>query len=284
MAVPLLNSSLNTTSPTAEILEFPEIENSPMLAPIDKVGLSDTIEYPYYWDDLMGYGNTGGGLFDSYAIQQQAVNTIVRLLREARGYGLGVIILDQSPGDLATTAMKLPGITITHFLKDSRERALVGSQANLTEEQTQYLGALARGEAIVHSGFTEQAVNVQVPHFREKLPSTIEPWTNERIVYWMEAYYSSRPYMKKQQLPTVDSWIPDPVVLLNLKYITESPDFIQEYEKCTESGPEAAEAFVRRVVSKHLQTTPAETQRYVNVLVEYLKDDIPLEGNLDEGL
>jgi hypothetical protein len=227
--------------------------------------------------------NTGGGLFDSHAIQQQAVNSIVTLLREARGYGLGVIILDQSPGDLATIAVKLPGITITHFLKDRRERILVGSQANLTEEQTKHIGALERGEAIVHSGFTEQAVNVRVPHFRDKYPSSREPWTNERIASWMEAYYSFRPHMKKQQLPTVDSWKPNPEVLVNLKYITESPDFLQEFERCFESRPGAAEAFVHKVVSNHIQTTPTETEHYVREVMDYMTNGRHVEGRLDEG-
>jgi hypothetical protein len=227
--------------------------------------------------------NTAGGLFDSHAIQQQAINSIVQLLREARGYGLGTIILDQSPGDLATAAVKLPGITITHFLKDSRERALVGSQANLTEDQIRYIGVLKKGEAIVHSGFSEQAVNVQIPHFKDKYVATNQPWTDERVVQLMKAYYSSRPYMKKQQLPMVESWKPDPVVLWNLKYIIESPDFLREFKKYIESSSEVAEAFVYRVVSNHLETSDAETQHYVTELMEYLTVESNLVEGLDEG-
>jgi len=215
--------------------------------------------------------NTGGGLFDSHAIQQQAINAIVQLLREARGYGLGVVILDQSPSDLATTAVKLPGITITHFLKDSRERALVGSQANLTENQTQYVGVLKKGEAIVHSGFSEQAVNVQVPYFRNRFIRTSVPWTDERIASWMESYYSSRPYMKHQQLAMVESWRPDPVVLRNLEYVTESERFAERLEEYLDPSSGLATVLVKRLLRKHhVSINPAEIERYVSLFISYL--------------
>jgi len=217
--------------------------------------------------------NTNGGLFDSHAIQQQAVNTIVQLLREARGYGLGTIFLDQSPGDLAITAVKVPGITITHFLKDSRERILVGSQANLSESQTRYIGELKKGEAIVHSGFNEQAVNIQISHFRDKYVGTGEPWTNERIAEWMQAYYASRPYMKRQQLPMIGSWKPDPIVLRNLEYVTESEDFVDKIEEYLDPRSGFAEVLVERLLRKHhASTNPTEVQRYVSLFINYLTD------------
>lgn len=224
--------------------------------------------------------NTGGGLFDGHGVQQQAINTIVKLLREARGYGLGAIILDQSPSELATTAVKLPGITITHFLKDSRERVLFGSQANLTEDQTRYIGELMKGEAIVHSGFTEKAVNVQVPLFRNKFVGTNEPWTDERIAYWMEPFYSSRPYMKEQQLPMVESWKPNPIVLRNLEYVTESADFTEKLEEYLDSHTGLAKVLVERLLRKHhVSVSPSETHRYVSLFLNFLSN---LERSGDE--
>jgi hypothetical protein len=217
--------------------------------------------------------NTGGGLFDSHAIQQQAINTIVQLLREARGYGLGVIILDQSPSELATSAVKLPGITITHFLKDSGDRTLFGSQANLTEDQTRYIGALKKGEAIVHSGFNEQAVNVQVPYFRNKIVGTNEPWTDERIAYWMEEFYASRPYMRQQLLPVVDPWTPDSKVLQNLEFVTESEDFMERLEEYLNTRTGLARVLVERLLLKHhVKVSPAETQRYVSLFLNFISN------------
>ena len=217
--------------------------------------------------------NTGGTLFDSHAIQQQAINAIVGLLREARGYGLGAIILDQSPSELATAAVKLPGITITHFLKDSRERALVGSQANLTESQTGYIGELKRGEAIAHSGFSEQAVDVQIPHFKEKYMGMGAPWTNEKVTRLMKSFYSSRPYLKTQFLPIVESWKPDPVILRNLEYLTESEDFIEKLDEYLDPNTRLARILVERLIRKHhVLTNPREIDRYVSLFISYLQN------------
>ena len=217
--------------------------------------------------------NTGGTLFDSHAIQQQAINAIVGLLREARGYGLGAIILDQSPSELATAAVKLPGITITHFLKDSRERALVGSQANLTESQTGYIGELKRGEAIAHSGFSEQAVDVQIPHFKEKYMGMGAPWTNEKVTRLMKSFYSSRPYLKTQFLPIVESWKPDPVILRNLEYLTESEDFIEKLDEYLDPNTRLARILVEQLIRKHhVLTNPREIDRYVSLFISYLQN------------
>jgi hypothetical protein len=229
---------------------------------------------------LLKQVNTGGGLFDSHAIQQQAINAIVQLLREARGYGLGTIIIDQSPGELATAAVKLPGITITHFLKDSRERLLVGSQANLTEDQIRYIGELKKGEAIVHTGFNEQAVNVQIPHFKEKYVGTGEPWTNERIALWMKAYYLSRPYMRRQQLPMIESWKPDLLVLRNLEYIAESEEFQEKIDEYRDRNSGLAKVLVEQLLLKHHGSIdPVEVGRYTSLFIDFLENQ---EGCSDE--
>ncbi|TFH02201.1 MAG: hypothetical protein E4H14_17830, partial [Candidatus Thorarchaeota archaeon] len=62
---------------------------------------------------LKRVGN-GYGIHEGHSSQQQAIDTLVQLLREARGLGLGVVLIDQLPGNLAEAAVKLPGITIIH--------------------------------------------------------------------------------------------------------------------------------------------------------------------------
>jgi hypothetical protein len=57
LAVPLLDSSLNTTSPTAEILEPIQIEDTLKLAPVDQTVLSDCNDYVYWYDDVNGIGD-----------------------------------------------------------------------------------------------------------------------------------------------------------------------------------------------------------------------------------
>lgn len=222
---------------------------------------------------LLKQVNTGGGLFDSHAIQQQAINGIVGLLREARGYGLGTIILDQNPGDLAPSAVKLPGITITHFLKDSRERILVGSQANLSDEQIGYIGELEKGEAIIHSGFNKQAINVQIGYFRMHPTKDVHHWTNERIVCWMKGYYVSNPHMMKQQLPIIDSWKPNPNILRNLEFLTKDDRFVESLDVFLDTSSGRARTLVENLLAKHhASTESSEVDQYTSLFLNYLKE------------
>ena len=57
LAVPLMDSSLITTSPTAEVLEPIQIEDAPRLAPIDQAILSDSNDYVYWYDEFNGIGD-----------------------------------------------------------------------------------------------------------------------------------------------------------------------------------------------------------------------------------
>jgi len=218
--------------------------------------------------------NTGGGLYESHSSQQQAINSIVSLLREARGYGLGVVILDQLPGELADAAVKLPGITIIHLLKDPRERAIVGGQANLNDEQLFYIGALEVGEAIVHQGFAKQAVNIRVDHFQPVDSSGETPsWNNYSVSKLMQPLYEMHKHLEKQSLPIIDTWRPNPLVLRNLEYIIESEDFARNLEKYLEPSSGLAKVLVERLLRKHhVSAKPEETKRYVSLFINYLNN------------
>jgi len=228
--------------------------------------------------------NTGTDTHEGHAVQQHAIDTIVQLLREARGLGLGIILVDQLPGELAEAAVKLPGITIIHSLKDPRERAIVSGQANLTEEQMMYIGIMRRGEAVVHQGLEGEAVNVQVDHFQKKLPFNSVPWTNERVASHMEKFYADRPHRRVRRLPETNRWSPDPVVLWNLKYVTESSTFVETYDRLRKENPHLAENYVRNLVGINIDIDdPLESERYVNLILEHLQLNFSPEGEFDEG-
>ncbi|TET07071.1 MAG: hypothetical protein E3J86_14170, partial [Candidatus Thorarchaeota archaeon] len=57
LVVPLLNSSLNTTSRTAEMLEFIQLEEAPKMVPVDQAILSDSTDYVYWYNDVSGIGD-----------------------------------------------------------------------------------------------------------------------------------------------------------------------------------------------------------------------------------
>jgi len=219
-----------------------------------------------------------GGLLESHAIQQQATNTIVNLLREARGYGLGIMFLDQLPGGLADAAVKTPGITIIHLFKVPLERVIVGGQANLTDAQMRYIGSMKRGEAIVHEGFMEQAVNIQVPLF----PHT-KTWSDFDVSTWMDSFYKQYPHMLRQHLPRITQWKPDPMILFELKQVVEEVDFLRTYDRLLNHSVRSAENYVQGFVERVVTNgSVSNVENYTSYLIDYLHKALGLEGDVSE--
>ncbi len=215
---------------------------------------------------LKRVGN-GYGINEGHSSQQQAINTIVQLLREARGLGLGVVLIDQLPGSLADAAVKLPGITMIHSLKDARERLLVGGQANLNDAQLLHIGSLKCGEVVIHQAFEGPAVLAQVFQFRRK--HAAEPWTDRRVADMMTPFFIANPHLRSQNLPMIRRWEADPVVLDNLKFLTVSLDFRKAYIECLVQGQEYADAYVLGLVQE-LVPNFTEAAHYCNCLVDHL--------------
>jgi hypothetical protein len=218
--------------------------------------------------------NTGGSIYESHAGQQQSINSIVGLLREARGYGLGVVLLDQLPGELADAAVKLPGITIIHYLKEPRERIIVGGQANLNDKQLLHIGALEVGEAIVHQGFAEQAVNIRVDHFQSVVSG--KTWTDKAVQEFMLSFYEEHKHLRSRLLSIIDTWEPNLKVLRNLEYVTESAEFQERIDEYLDPFSVLARELVQKLLRKHgVSASPSDIERYLSIFHQYLTD---LEG------
>jgi len=221
------------------------------------------------------------GLLEGHSSQQQAINTIIRLLRESRGQGLGLVLIDQMPGDLADAAVKLPGITIIHYLKEPRERAIVGGQANLSDEQLFYIGALELGEAIIHQGFYQNAANVQVSHFQSE---STETWDNQRVIKQMEPFYEKHKHLTTQNIPRINLWKPDPNVLLELEYLIKSELVVENYGQLMNESRDAAENYVRLLVSEQLKTdNPTDIEQYSVIVSENLRIERAIGGDSSIG-
>jgi hypothetical protein len=225
------------------------------------------------WAAFIDWVAVGCGLQEGHAVQQQAINTFVQLLRESRGLGLGVILIDQLPGNPADAAVSLPGITIIHSLKDAGERVLVGSQANLTGDQLLHKGVMGCGEAIVHQGFTGQSVYVQVTHFCREATAAGKPWTDQRVRKMMEPFYAGHPHLRIQYLPLTGQWAPDPAVLWNLKFMTESSGFLTAYRERLDVSQESAVNYIRGLVGKYIND-PTEVGPYSTLLIEHIEDGL----------
>ncbi|TFH05333.1 MAG: ATP-binding protein, partial [Candidatus Thorarchaeota archaeon] len=219
------------------------------------------------------------GLAEGHSSQQQAINTIIRLLREARGFGLGLMLIDQMPQDLAPAAVKLPGITIIHNLKTPQERAVVGGQANLNEKQLAYIGSLDVGEAVVHQGFSQHAVNIRIEHLQ--LGNSGSEWNDEAVSELMRPFYEKKNHLVLRNLPQIDSWEPDPVILRNLEKLTETKEFAQRREEYANSKGYLAKSLIERLLlRKYALVDSLETERYLSLFQNYISnmEDGSIEG------
>ncbi len=222
---------------------------------------------------------SGANGYAGHSAQQHAIDSIVQLLREARGLGLGIVLIDQLPGHLATAAVKLPGITILHTLFDARERALVGGLASLTDEQLQHVGLMDCGEAVIHQGFAGQSVNIKIAHFHSDPDPTQPPWDNTRVAKMMEPFYNKYPHLRTLNIPKITRWKPDQTVLGNLRLVIENPRFLANYDLRLETGVEFAKAYVRSVVSKTIKD-PSELDQYTEVVTKWLENEMGVHTHI----
>jgi hypothetical protein len=133
---------------------------------------------------------------DAPQMQNETSLAFVEMFRVAGGTGLGLVMLEQLPGELVREAVKLPVNTICHALNSEYERTLVGKHMRLTDAQIEHIAGMRKGEAVVFAEHYKQARNTQFLKleylFKDGLPST--PITNEVVHEAMERIYEKHPH------------------------------------------------------------------------------------------
>jgi hypothetical protein len=124
------------------------------------------------------------------------------MLAELRGFGAGWIIAEQVPAKLAPEVIKNTNLKILHRLVAKDDRDLVGSTANLTEDQQRKLARLSSGEAVAYAEGSNSASLVRVPNpFRNQalgIPS--DSFVRDSMVQRMPVK-TTEPYGGLRQCP-----------------------------------------------------------------------------------
>ncbi|TFG12531.1 hypothetical protein EU537_08900 [Candidatus Thorarchaeota archaeon] len=140
--------------------------------------------------------NASSHQIDAPQMQNETSLAFVEMFRVAGGTGLGLVMLEQLPGELVREAVKLPVNTICHALNSEYERTLVGKHMGLTDGQIEHIAGMKKGEAVVFTEHYRQAKNCRFVKlegfFVEKLPSV--PITNEMVYDAMETVYEKHPH------------------------------------------------------------------------------------------
>lgn len=108
----------------------------------------------------------------------QLVEMLGNLLAEARAYGEGFIIVDQSPSNVSTAVLKNTGIKVVHRT-DFGDDVAVLQKALLLDENDKAPAYLAVGRALIRYGEMPSPCEVQIDLCREKESAKMHPQTSE---------------------------------------------------------------------------------------------------------
>ncbi|MCX6021218.1 MAG: DUF87 domain-containing protein, partial [Chloroflexi bacterium] len=126
-----------------------------------------------------------------------AVGMVSATLSEIRASGEGLIIAEQIPGRLAEDALKNTNLKIIHRLPGRDDREAVGGAMNLSQEQQDFVGKLAPGQAALSLPDFERPAFISVPNVRHSqgLPERV---SDDAVEEHMAAYREAR---KAESLP-----------------------------------------------------------------------------------
>lgn len=112
------------------------------------------------------------------------VSSLSNMLTEARAFGEGVFLVDQSPSKLAKDAINNTNLKMVFRLSSSADREAMAEALGLTDEQRTFLGTLDRGEAIVFMRSLKAPVLVRF----DKTENT-KNISDEQVRDWMCDFY-----------------------------------------------------------------------------------------------
>jgi hypothetical protein len=98
------------------------------------------------------------------AARVRAVEDLSHMLAELRGFGAGLIIVDQTPSDLARSALANTGSKLGMCLGDPKDRDVVGRALGLPPGQVDLLGSLSQGHAVFHSDRAPRPFRLRMPN------------------------------------------------------------------------------------------------------------------------
>ena len=98
----------------------------------------------------------------------KAVEAFATMLAEARAYGEGIIISDQSPEKLSPDAVRNTNLQIAHQLRHRADREAIAAAMIMDEAQKEYLGKLGVGAAAVFVTGYDRATFIQIPNYKEE--------------------------------------------------------------------------------------------------------------------
>lgn len=144
---------------------------------------------------LFDAGNGGTqGEADPGKIAQQLIK---RMLAEARAYGVGLVIADQSPRKVTSDVVALTDIKLGFRLVEASDKEILSDSTGMDEMQKKKLSRLKPGEAFLFFNKLEEPEEIKIEDYREKNDIDIT-MTDEQVcelsTYWQNRLEQLKPY------------------------------------------------------------------------------------------
>lgn len=96
--------------------------------------------------------------------RNRSTEDLSNMLAELRGFGAGLIIVDQTPSVLVPSVIANTGTKLLHRLDHPDDRELAGRAAGLPADQVNLLGSLRPGDAILRSDQRPRPYRLRMPN------------------------------------------------------------------------------------------------------------------------
>ena len=126
-----------------------------------------------------------------------AQNLVKRMLAEARAYGLGMVIADQSPRKVGLDIIALTDIKLSFRLVEGNDREIIADSTGMEEMQRSRLLKLRPGEAFLFFSRLDAPEEVVMPDYRELTgirTAVMDDEIARRTTYWSEHLSLTCPY------------------------------------------------------------------------------------------
>ena len=137
--------------------------------------------------------------------KRQAQDLLEDLTAEARGVGVGIIVLDQDPSQLSRRVIKNCHTKIIHRLESPDDVHLTALLTGCDEHQQAHISTMKEGETIVRGLGDTVPLNVQVfydPQFIKDMKSN---WSDEEVKEHMADFYTDHPeFAETPEIPILD--------------------------------------------------------------------------------
>jgi len=98
--------------------------------------------------------------------QSSTVKSLQKMIAEIRSFGTGIIIADQVPSKVTSDIVANADLKVSFRLVEQNERGILSNSTNMTDQQSQHLARLKRGEAIVYFSDLESPKVIITPDVR----------------------------------------------------------------------------------------------------------------------